>query len=155
MSTPKLLTAAMLGSLCLLAALPHARAAGGDDDQPGQQGQQGMVVTRDPVTNKLRAPTPEEMQALRAKTSPRAGLQAARPSEHTMLAARPGGARGVRLGEKTLVYEVVTRGADGKLSSECVHGDAAAAAAVAPVAGPNAATRPAHADHEEQRHETR
>jgi hypothetical protein len=28
----------------------------------------------------------------------------------------------VRLGENSMVYDVVTRGPDGKLTSECVHG---------------------------------
>jgi hypothetical protein len=155
MFTPKLLTAAAMSTLCLLAALPHARAAGGDDQD--RNGQSGMTVTRDPMTGKLRAPTPEELKALRAKAPSQAGLQAVRPSEPMALSRRADGARGVRLGEKTLVYEVVTRGADGKLSSQCVQGHDAAATAVTNAAGstvasPNAAA--AH-DHEEHTHEAR
>ena len=59
---------------------------------------------------------------------------------------RRDGARGVRLGEKTLVYDVVTRGEDGKLSSQCVHGEAAAKDAV---------QHPANAEHKEHNHEAR
>ena len=151
MSLPKLLAAAALGTLCLLAAFPHVQAAAGAESQ--LRSQPGMTVVRDPVTGKLRAPTPEELKVLRAKTPPRAGLQAAQPAEPKVLERRPDGARGVRLGEKTLVYEVVTRGADGKLSSQCVHGDDAAAHAVA---NPDAASaHAAGADHEEQAHEIR
>lgn len=111
MSRKQMLSIGALAALCLLAAFSlQARAAG----------QEGMVVVRDPQTGKLRAPTPDEARALRAKT-PRDANLAPRA-----LAPRPDGARGVRLGEKSMVYEVVTRDADGKLSSQCLHGEQAA-----------------------------
>jgi len=107
----KLLTLGVLAGLCLfmLSAAP-VRAAGQD----------GMVIVKDPQTGKMRAPTPDELKALRAKT-PQAALQGgtARPA----VTHRTDGSHGVRLGEKSLVYEVVTRDADGKLTSQCVHGE--------------------------------
>jgi hypothetical protein len=60
--------------------------------------------------------------------------------------SRRDGSRGVRLGEKSLVYDVVTRGADGKLSSQCVQGQAAAREAM---------EHPANAEHKEHNHEAR
>jgi hypothetical protein len=106
--------------------------------------QDGMVVVRDAQTGKLRAPTPDEAKALAAR-APAAGLAPARDPGASL---RRDGARGVRLGERTMVYDVVTRGADGRLSSRCVHGEEAAADALAP------STAPANA-HEEHDHETR
>jgi hypothetical protein len=117
----------------------HAKA------QDGEPGQEGMVVVRDPQTGKMRAPTPEELRALRAKAPPPAAALAGAPQQPKTLTRRDG-ARGVRLGEKTLVYDVVTRGEDGKLSSQCVQGEAAAQ---------DALQHPANAEHKEHRHEAR
>jgi hypothetical protein len=115
MSKEKLLTIGTLAALCVLAAFSmHARAAG----------QEGMVVVRDPLTGQLRAPTADELKELRARAPATAGLAAPRTPAPI---SRRDGSRGVRLGEKSMVYEVVTRGPDGKLTSECVHGDASQA----------------------------
>lgn len=111
MSKEKLLTIGTLAALCVLAAFSmHARAAG----------QESMVVVRDPLTGQLRAPTADELKELRARTPATTGFAAPRTPATI---SRRDGARGVRLGEKDMVYEVVTRGPDGKLTSECVHGD--------------------------------
>ncbi|WP_198119160.1 post-PEP-CTERM-1 domain-containing protein [Massilia rhizosphaerae] len=111
MSKEKLLTIATLAALCVLAAFTlHAKAAG----------QQGMVVVRDPLTGKMRAPTPDELKELRAKAPPSTSLA---PRGPTPVGPRDG-ARGVRLGDQNMVYDVVTRGPDGKLTRECVHGEA-------------------------------
>jgi hypothetical protein len=137
MSRQKLMTLTMLAALCVLASVTmHAKA---------QEGDKGMVVVRDPQTGKMRAPTPEELRALRAKAPPSAAALSGAAQQPKSLARRDG-ARGVRLGEKTMVYDVVTRGADGKLSSQCVQGDAAAADAV---------QHPANAEHKEHNHEAR
>ena len=113
MSRQKLLTIGTLAALLLLAFFSmHARAAG----------QEGMVVVRDPQTGKLRAPTADELKALRAQT-PSAALTAPR---QPATVSRGDGSRGVRLGERNMVYEVVTRGADGKLTRECVQGSTGA-----------------------------
>jgi hypothetical protein len=131
-------TIAMTGAfaLCMLAALPPMAGAAGQD---------GMVVVRDPQTGQLRAPTPQEARALRATTPAAAGDDAARTAREPSVATRRDGARGVRLGDRTMVYEVVTRGADGTLSTQCVHGDKAAH---------DALDRPA-TDHKEPSHEAR
>lgn len=126
MSRQKLLTIGTLAALCLLAVFSmHARAAG----------QEGMVVVRDPLTGKMRAPTPEELKELRARAPATAGLAAPR---QPATVSRGDGSRGVRLGDKNMVYEVVTRGPDGKLTSECVQGDAAAGGALDHNHGENA-----------------
>jgi hypothetical protein len=113
MSKEKLLTIGTLAALCLLAAFSmHAKAAGQD----------GMVVVRDPLTGKMRAPTADELKELRAKTPAGASLVAPRAPAAM---SRRDGARGVRLGDNSMVYDVVTRGPDGKLTRECVQGGAA------------------------------
>lgn len=116
----KLLTAGVLTGMCLfMISTTPARAAG----------QQGMVVVRDPQTGQMRAPTPDELKALRARTPAPAALQGgrtARPAATT----RADGSHGVRLGETALVYDIVTRDADGKLTRTCVQGEDAAHAAL-------------------------
>ena len=139
MSRQKLLTIGTLTALLLLAVFSmHARAA-------GQEGQEGMVVVRDPQTGKLRAPTSDELKALRAQT-PSAALAAPR---QPATVSRSDGSRGVRLGERNMVYEVVTRGADGKLTRECVEGGTAAQAL------DHAGDAATHSNHGEDGHETR
>jgi hypothetical protein len=140
MSRQKMMTLSALAVLCVLASVAmHAKAA-------QQEGQSGMVVVRDAQSGKMRAPTPEELKALRAKTPPPNAALGSAPQEPRQLSSRRDGARGVRLGEKTIVYDVVTRGEDGKLHRECVQGDAAAA---------DALKHPANAEHKEHSHETR
>ena len=138
MSKQTCITAGTMAALCALAAFSlqaRAQAATAPQSQSQAQpqvqtqaGQDGMVVVRDAKTGKMRAPTVDELKALRPAT-PSAALgagAAAKPQSQHQALARRNGARGVRLGEKTTVYEVVTRGADGKLTSECLHdGDAA------------------------------
>lgn len=133
MSYKKLLT--ILPCAALWAALPPKAKA--------QEHQQGMVVVRDAETGQLRAPTPAEARALAPATAPSA-LSA--PSQPTMI-THPSGARQVRLGEQGMVYSVVTRSPDGKLSEQCVHGAAAAEKAVRAPANASAA------DHKEYTHE--
>jgi len=122
-------------------ALSSTTAAQAPSGQaPSTPAQSGMVVVRDAQTGQLRAPTAAESRAL-APQGPTAGIAAqAAPA----LVTHPGGARQVRLGERGLVYSVVTRGADGKLAEQCVKGAAAAEKAV---------HTPASAQHKEDRHE--
>ena len=129
MSYSKLI--AVLPCAALWAALPHVAA----------QEVHGMVVVRDAQTGELRAPTAAESRALAPPSTP--GMRAqAQPA----MVTHPGGSRQVRLGERGMVYAVVTRGADGKLSEQCVHGETAAEKAVKSPAG-------AAAHKEEHRHE--
>ena len=108
---------AVLPCAVLWAALPPVAAA---------QEQSGMVVVRDAQTGQLRAPTAAESRAL-APQGPSASIRA---QSTPALVTHPGGARQVRLGERGLVYSVVTRGADGKQTEQCVQGEAAADKAV-------------------------
>jgi hypothetical protein len=142
MSKQKMMTLSALAALCVLASMTmHAKAA----DQKAEDRQEGMVVVRDPQTGKMRAPTPEELRALRAKAPPSSAALTGTPRTPQQLSRRDG-SRGVRLGEKSLVYDVVTRGEDGKLSSQCVQGEAAAREAL---------EHPANAEHKEHNHEAR
>jgi hypothetical protein len=154
MSKQKMMTLTTLAALCVLASMTmHAKGAGmqgldgqdGKESQEAQAGQQGMVVVRDAVTGKMRAPTPEELRTLRAKAPPSGAALTGAPQPPRLLSRRDG-ARGVRLGEKSMVYDVVTRGEDGKLSSQCVQGEAAAR---------DAMEHPASAFHKEHNHEAR
>jgi len=113
MSSKKMLAALPLAAICFM---PHHASA---------QDQQGMVVVRDAQTGQLRAPTAAESRAL----APRASTSLAAPAQPNMV-THPGGARQVRLGERGLVYSVVKRDGDGKLSDQCVHGSEAADQAV-------------------------
>lgn len=142
MSKQRMLTASAMAALCALALFSLQAKAQEQDAGPG------MVVVRDAQTGKMRPPTPDELRALRAK-APRPAAATAGTPQTQSLTNRRSGARGVRLGEKNLVYEVVTRGADGKLSGECVHGADAAEAAMH---HPANAT---HAEHKEHAHEAR
>jgi len=146
MSKQKMLTASAMTALCALAMFSLQAKA----QTRQEQAQQGMVAVRDAQTGKMRAPTPDELKALRAPAPSAAAPAGGRPRPQA-LAPRRDGAHGVRLGEKSMVYEVVTRGADGKLSSECVHGDAGADAALAGAHAHRSAPTP----HKEHAHEAR
>ena len=146
MSKQNLFTAGTLAALCLMAIFSmHAKAA-------GQDGQNGMVVVRDPQTGKMRAPTLDELKVLRSKTPAPAALSST--PRAAALGTRHDGARGVRLGDRTMVYEVVTRGADGKLSSQCVEGADSAQNAIAHPHAETDANAPA-ATSRENIHESR
>jgi hypothetical protein len=113
-----------------LAILPCAVLCAGMSLSALAQEQPGMIVVRDPQTGQLRAPTAAESRALAPPSSP--GMRAAQVQP--ALVTHPGGSRQVRLGERGLVYSVVTRGPDGKMAEQCVQGAAAADKAVhAPV----------------------
>lgn len=149
MSHKKILT--ILPCALLWAALaPQAGAQQPQQQQQVQQQQaqqqQGMVVVRDAQSGQLRAPTPAEIRAL---APPPAAAQMNAPSQPALV-THPGGSRQVRLGERGLVYSVVTRGADGKLAEQCVHGAAAADKAVNASANPAAPAAPHKEGH---RHE--
>ena len=138
MSKQAMLTMSVVAALCVLATLSiQARAAGQ---------QEGMIAVRDAETGRLRAATPDEIKALRAATPPGAALTGRPPSQPQAVVTRPNGARGVRVGDSHKVFEVVTRGADGKLSSQCVQGEDAVREAL---------THPANAADKESAHESR
>ncbi|RYE90257.1 MAG: hypothetical protein EOO78_31865, partial [Oxalobacteraceae bacterium] len=133
MSKQSILNASAMATLCALAAFSlqaKAQQQAHPASPQSSQNEAGMVVVRDAQTGKMRAPTPDELKALRARDPAPAALTAGAPPQHQALAPRRDGTRGVRLSDRTMVYDVVTRGADGKLSSECVHGAAAAEAAL-------------------------
>jgi hypothetical protein len=138
MSKQALFTLSAVSALCVFATLSIQAHAAGQD---------GMVVVRDPQTGKMRAPTADEMKALRAATPPSAALTGRTQAQpQTSVVTRPNGTRAVRVGESHKVFEIVTRGADGKLSSQCVQGEAAAQEAL---------THPANAADKESAHESR
>jgi hypothetical protein len=98
--------------------------------------QEGLVVVRDAETGELRAPTPEEFRALRSRPSASAAAAATAPAAPRMIIGADG-RRTVNLDERHMVYSVVTRDADGKLTDQqCVHGAHAAKGALAQPASP-------------------
>jgi hypothetical protein len=125
---------AVLPCAALWAAMPSTAVA---------QEQQGMVVVRDAQTGQLRAPTPAEMRALVPATRSSSMSAPAQPA----LVTHPDGRRQVRLGERGMVYSVVTRGADGKLSGQCVQGKAAAEKALGASADASTSAAPHKEDH--------
>ena len=133
MSHQNVLLALPCAALCAALSFPAAAQEQSGTSQSGtsQSGtsQSGMIVVRDPQTGELRAPTAAESRAL-AQQGPSASISAKAAAPAPALVTHPGGARQVRLGERSLVYSVVTRGADGKLAEQCVKGAAAAEKAV-------------------------
>ncbi|HWH82984.1 MAG TPA: hypothetical protein VNU71_12195 [Burkholderiaceae bacterium] len=133
--------AAALAAAAIVAAPMAARAAG------------GMTVTKDPQTGQLRAPTAQEMEALRAKEN---AAQAKTHGKAQTLVEHhhANGAVSVMLDESFMNYSVVTRNADGSLSEQCVVGSNAAQAIVSGKAKkPSAKT--STAAHKEHAHEVR
>lgn len=112
---------------------------------------QGMVVVRDAETGQLRAPTSTEARALHPRTNASAAKSAASAPR---MVTGPRGSRSVKLGEQHLVYSVVTRGADGQLAEQCVHGAQAAEHAVQGASHASHA-HPAATQPEEHSHESR
>jgi hypothetical protein len=121
MSHQKYLLALPGAALCAALSFPAAA------QQQSGMAQSGMIVVRDAQTGELRAPTAAESRAL-APQGPSASISAKATAPAAV--THPGGARQVRLGERSLVYSVATRGADGKLVEQCVQGEAAADKAV-------------------------
>lgn len=121
----------VLGSTAALSALIAVALARGDGNsapapavasaQPNSVSP-GMVVSRDPVTGELRAPTPEDMAALQAAAARDAKGASAKvaPLRSERL---PNGAVVTTLDDSTMVYSVATVGADGKVQRACVPAD--------------------------------
>jgi hypothetical protein len=90
--------------------------------------QDGMVVVRDAQTGALRNATPAEVKVLKAQES-RRNLMTRQP-EPSPVVIRKDGTLHKHLGERSMVYSVVTRDDAGKLGMECVKGADAADAAL-------------------------
>lgn len=105
---------ATLAAMLALAALSLPPSA-------GASGQEGMVVVRDRESGQLRAPTPAELRALRAQQKAMAPAPAIAPSIQ-----RPDGTRHLHLGERGMVYSVLTRDAAGRKIIGCTGGKQAA-----------------------------
>ncbi|MBZ2207088.1 post-PEP-CTERM-1 domain-containing protein [Massilia soli] len=113
-SSPGATLAAML-ALAALSLPPLAGAAG----------QEGMVVVRDRESGQLRAPTPAELRTLRAQQKAMAPTAPIAPSVQ-----RPDGTRHLHLGERGMVYSVLSRDAAGREIIGCAGGEHAARAAI-------------------------
>lgn len=86
----------------------------------------GTTVSVDPVTGRLRQPSPGEMAALSQAMAARFGTP-----EHVAIEQAADGTLTAYLGETGLNVWIATVGADGQLHSTCVDTPAAAAAALA------------------------
>jgi hypothetical protein len=83
------------------------------------------VVFIDPATGKIRKPDASEIGGL-VSSSPTVGPKA--PDTPLTLLQGPGGAVGAKVPDEALSYAIATIGPDGKLTTDCVTGDQAAAA---------------------------
>ena len=109
------------GSIALALALAAPAAS-------AQAAQPGMAVVRDPATGQLRPATADELRAMQTsagRPSPSSPPVVAKPPS-----VRADGVRTATLGERGMVYSVITRGADGKLTQQCLEGEAAASQAL-------------------------
>jgi hypothetical protein len=127
-----------LAALLAAGALSVAAAASAEQEE-------GMVVVRDARTGLLRNATPAEVKALRAQDVQR-GLARRQPAPPSAVTVRENGTRQKHLGERGLVYSVVTRDAGGKLAVQEVKGEDAANAAL---------DAPAPANQQERHHADR
>jgi hypothetical protein len=83
-------------------------------EQPGVGGQKVHI---DPVTHKIKDPEPEDIKALSD-----AAAQTASPVVPLQVLKLPNGTLMVDLQGQVMDATVVTRGADGRLTTECVRG---------------------------------
>jgi hypothetical protein len=139
MCNEKILAAVALPALLAVSALAMPAVAAG---------QEGMVVVRDAQTGQMRPPTPAELKALQPQQGSMAKSAAPLRLAPQAIVARKDGTRQLHLGDRAMVYSVVTRAADGKLVEQCVQGESAAQRALAQPATPNQ-------HNEEHSHETR
>lgn len=104
-----------------------AMSVAAQDNPAGARQAEGMVVARDPATGQLRNATPAEVKALRAQEVQRGITRQQPPAPVTV---RANGTRQKHLGERGLVYSIVSRDANGKLSAQEAIGEEAANAAM-------------------------
>ena len=74
-----------------------------------------LRVVRDPVTGRLRAPTPEEAQAMQARAA-----ASARPAAEPREIRSKHGARGLVLGEAAMSTQAARRNDKGGIDTTCV-----------------------------------
>ena len=117
--------------------------------QPAQAG--GLVVFIDPATGKIRQPDAAEIGTLSGTPAPANAGGANAPAVARRQVDRPvefrgvGNIRGIKLGEDSLSYMVVTKTPDGKLAEACVTGDKAAADLVSKGVTPKTSATPTKA----------
>jgi hypothetical protein len=104
-------------ALALLGAAGVPAAAGA---QALDQAADALTVVRDAATGKLRAPTADELQALRNSNANGRTMAARAASAPTQQKYHSTGAQGVRLNDDFMSSSVVTRAADGKLEMQCL-----------------------------------
>lgn len=113
-----------------LAALPpQAAAQAGPASTPQADVQSGdnLTVVRDADTGKLRAPTAEEHEGMKARA---AQLKDKRiGAQHTLPKTHHSGARGARLTDDMISTSVVVRMPDGSLQEQCFDSQDGASAA--------------------------
>jgi hypothetical protein len=124
---------------------PEKSTPRADTQQPAAAG--GLVVFIDPATGQIRQPDAAEIGALSGSGSAPANAAGAnapamarRPVERPVEFRGVGNIRGIKLGEDSQSYSVVTRTPDGKLVGDCVTGDKAAAELVSKGVAPKKAT---------------
>lgn len=103
---------------CALAVLSTAAVAGEQSD--------GMAVVRDKQTGQLRPATAAELRAMQGNLpQPQVAPAQVAPAQ-AQVSVRADGTRSAPLGQRGVVYSVVSRAPDGKLVRRCVEGESAA-----------------------------
>ena len=129
------LPACVLAAVTVLYAADQNKPAGGDavnksvaaaPAKPAPAAS-GVVVFKDPVTGQIRQPEAAEIRQLLQQAP--VGKAAPMQTEAVRHLSGPRGEVGMTLPESSMISVVVTKGADGKLATECVGGGQAAAAA--------------------------
>ncbi len=129
-SLPRTALLGVLGATTALAAVTLARAddccattaaSSAATTTSASTASAGMMAARDPVTGALRAPTPEEIAALRpaAKLEGTKGKEKAEPVVRQL----PNGVLAITADPSLDVYSVAVKGPDGKVRTACVPGD--------------------------------
>ena len=130
-----ILPACVLAAVTVLYAADQNKPAGGDAVNKSAAAApakpapapSGVVVFKDPATGQIRQPEAGEMlQLLQKAPLPEGSLLQGEPVRQLQ---GPRGMVGMTVPESSMVSIVVTKGADGKLVTECVSGGQAAAAA--------------------------
>lgn len=127
-STRCVLSVAGSGLVLLGIAGMPLHAAASDDHATAIESTDSLTIVRDAVTGKLRAPTPEEHQAMKSRADQlkdhRIGAKQMLPKSHVS------GARGTRLTDEMVSTSVMVRMPDGSLQEQCFDSREAADKAV-------------------------
>lgn len=129
LSGQRLLRAAGI-TLALLGLTVQGASAQEAVQETSAQAAESLTVVKDPITGKLRAPTAEEVAALKAKANATKRTIRAAPQAPKMI-MNAEGYTGFRMTNESLSTSVAVRKPDGSIERQCLesHGEAGVAKA--------------------------